>query len=196
MQFPRLTSRPRSMDLQLVASVFLLLVVPLASAQTTALHLDGTPADPFSAAPGKPVVLVFVRTDCPVSNRYAPVIQQISAKYTSKVDFWLVYPGSSASAEKIRQQEREYGFKLPALRDPLHTLVARAQVQITPEVAVFDAHQQLLYHGRIDNLYEDLGRIRRAATTHELDDAIQAALSGKAPPPNASGVGCYIADSE
>lgn len=171
------------------------LTLPLSAlAQRKALHLDGTPADPFLAAPGKPVVLLFVRTDCPVSNRYAPLIQHISSRYAENVSFWLVYPSETASAEKIRQHEREYGYRLAALRDPQHILVAQAQVQVTPEAAVFDDRHRLIYHGRIDNLYEDFGRARSAATTHELDDAIEAALSGRAPPPSQPGVGCFIAN--
>ena len=187
---------PLPFTLFVVASIFLCPTASSPAAQKTALHLDGTPADPFLAASGKPVVLVFVRTDCPVSNRYAPLIQRISSKYAAKVSFWLVYPGKMATAEKIRQHERDYGYKLPALRDPQNALVTQAQVRITPEAAVFDANHRLVYHGRIDNLYEDLGRARPAATTQELDDAIQAALSGKTPPPNTPGVGCFIADLE
>jgi len=193
-----LTSRKLlSIFLSVVSAALLLLALPYsAAAQKTALHLDGTPADPFSAASGKPVVLIFVRTDCPISNRYAPLIQRISSQYETKVALWLVYPSRTTSAEKIRQHERDYGYKLRALRDPHHALVSQAQVQVTPEAAVFDANHHLLYHGRIDDLYQDFGRARPAATTHELDDAIQAALSGKTPPPNTRGVGCYIADLE
>ncbi|HTF22641.1 MAG TPA: hypothetical protein VK937_01845 [Candidatus Limnocylindria bacterium] len=186
-----------SIFLSLAAAALLLLVLPCSlAAQKTALHLDGTPADPFLAASGKPVVLIFLRTDCPISNRYAPLLQQISSRYGAKVALWLVYPSRTSSAEKIRQHEHDYGYKLPALRDPQHALVTQAQVQVTPEAAVFDANHRLLYHGRIDDLYQDSGRARPAATTHELDDAIRAALSGKTPPPNAPGVGCYIADLE
>ncbi len=183
--------------LSIVAAAPLLRALPSSpAAQKTALHLDGAPADPFSAASGKPVVLVFVRTDCPISNRYAPLIQGISSQYGSKVALWLVYPSRTTSSEKIRQHERHYGYRLPALRDPQHALVTQAQVQVTPEAAVFDANHHLLYHGRIDDLYQDFGHARSAATTHELDDAIRAALSGKTPPPNRPGVGCYIADLE
>ena len=164
--------------------------------QKTAMDLDGTPVDPFLAAAGKPVALLFLRTDCPISNRYAPLIKQISSHFAGKVAFWLVYPSRSVSEEKIRQHLRDFGFQLPALRDPQHVLVAQAKVQVTPEVAVFDASHRLLYHGRIDDLYQDFGRARSAATTHELNDAIQAALSGKKPPPYAPAVGCFIAESE
>ena len=183
--------------LSIVAAAPLLRALPSSpAAKKTALHLDGTPADPFSAASGKPVVLVFVRTDCPISNRYAPLIQRISSQYGSKVALWLVYPSRTASGEKIRQHKRDYGYNLPALRDPQHALVSQAQVQVTPEAAVFDANHHLLYHGRIDDLYQDFGRAHSAATTHELNDAIQAALSGKTPPTNTPGVGCFIADAE
>lgn len=179
-----------------LATILALMLAPSLAAQKTALHLDGRPADPFLAAPGKPVVLVFVRTDCPISNRYAPMIQQISSHYAAKIAFWLVYPSKSSSADKIREHEREYGYKLPALRDPQHALAAQAQVQVTPEAAVFDANHRLIYHGRIDDLYQDFGHARHAASTHELDDAIQAALTGKAAPNNKPGVGCFIADLE
>lgn len=192
------SSRPRATLLSsALTTVLLVLTSPLfLAAQNRALHLDGTPADPFLENAGKPVVLLFVRTDCPISNRYAPLIQRISSHYAAKVAFSLVYPGKSSSAERIRQHENDYGYKLPALRDPQHALVLQAQVQVTPEAAVFDANHRLVYHGRIDNLYEDVGRARPAATTHELDDAIQAALNGKAPPTNTPAVGCYIADLE
>ena len=192
------SSRPRATLLSSALTIVLLVLIPplFLAAQKTALHLDGTPADPFLENAGKPVVLLFVRTDCPISNRYAPLIQRISSHYAAKVAFSLVYPGKSSSAERIRQHESDYGYKLPALRDPQHALVLQAQVQVTPEAAVFDANHRLVYHGRIDNLYEDVGRARPAATTHELDDAIQAALNGKAPPTNTPAVGCYIADLE
>jgi thiol-disulfide isomerase/thioredoxin len=166
-------------------------------AQNTGFDLAGNPVDPLKSAGGKVVVLVFVRTDCPVSNRYAPTIQKLDAEHAGKVAFWLVYPSKSESAEAIRKHEREYGYKIPALRDPQHVLVKESQVQITPEAAVFDAGKRLIYHGRIDNLYEDIGRARSVATTHELEDAISAALSGKTLAAGAThGVGCYISDLE
>jgi hypothetical protein len=168
-----------------------------AGAQNIGFDLAGNPVDPLKSAEGKIVVLVFVRTDCPVSNRYAPTIQKLSASLADKVAFWLVYPSKSESAEVIRKHEREYGYKIPALRDPRHLLVKESLVQITPEVAVFDAQRHLVYHGRIDNLYEDIGRARSAATTHELEDAVAAAISGKSLDVSAThGVGCYISDVE
>ena len=165
--------------------------------QAAAVDLSGSPVDPWNASSGKVVVLIFVRTDCPISNRYAPTIQHLSALHEGKVAFWLVYPAKKESADMIRKHERDFGYQLPALRDLQHSLVKQSLVQITPEAAVFGVNHRLVYHGRIDNLYEDFGRARTTATTHELGDAIQAALNGKSlAADNVPAVGCYISDLE
>jgi hypothetical protein len=168
-----------------------------AVAQRNVTDLSGRVVDPLAVSKGKPVVLVFLRRDCPVSGRYAPTIQQISARYAEKAEFWLVYPDRSDSGDAIRKSVAEYGYKLPVVRDPEHQLVKLAHVQITPEIAVFDHDQHLIYDGRIDNWYIDLSRARPAPTTHELEDAIRAALAGQTPAHNeVRGVGCYISDVE
>jgi hypothetical protein len=168
-----------------------------ALAQRTAVDLDGHTVNPLAADSSRVVVLVFVRRDCPVSSRYAPVIQQISKRYSDGASFWLVYPDKSESPQTIRKYLQDYGYRLPALRDPGHALVNLGHVQITPEVAVFDRGRHLVYDGRIDDWFVDLGRSRPAPTTNELDDAIRAALAGRpVARSEVRGVGCYISDME
>jgi len=167
------------------------------SAPIASIDLSGHPLNPLRAHPGEPVVLIFIRTDCPVSNRYAPTVQKLSAEYAGKVAFWLVYPDKSETPTAIEHHLHDYSYKIPALRDPGYSLVKLSQVQITPEAAVFDPSGQLVYHGRIDNWYQDFGRARSAPTTHELDDAIRAVLDGRKPAvATAAAVGCYISDLE
>jgi len=158
-------------------------------------NLEGRAVDPFAESRGRPVVLLFVRTDCPISNRYAPLVRKLSEEFRGAARFWLVYPDRSESSARIRAHLRDYAYSIPALRDPRHALVERAGATITPEAAVFDRSGKLLYHGRIDNEYEDFGRTRPTATTHELQDGIAAAVKGHAPASeHANAVGCYIAD--
>jgi thiol-disulfide isomerase/thioredoxin len=174
--------------------VFFASILPIAAGRQ-ALDLSGSPKDPLKEAPSKVVVLVFVRTDCPVSNRYAPLLQEMSAKYERNAAFWLVFPDKNESPESIRSYLQEFNYKLPALRDPEHTLVKKSSAKVTPEAAVFNLKRELIYHGRIDNLYRDFSKARRTATTHELADAIEAASKGVAPPSAAAeGIGCFISD--
>jgi len=174
-----------------------LLTLTGAGTAQTAFDLDGREVNPLNGDSGKIVVLVFIRRDCPVSSRYAPVIQQISKQYSERANFWLVYPDKSDSAQAVRDHLSEYRYQIPALRDPEHVLVKMAHVQIAPEVAVFDRSRRLVYDGRIDDLYISPGRARPAPTTHELEDAIRAAAAGKTLSRNeVRGVGCYISDVE
>ncbi len=174
--------------------MFLVSILPITAGQQ-AFDLRGSPKDPLKETPGKVVVLVFVRTDCPISNRYAPLLQEMSVKYGGEAAFWLVFPDKSESPENIRSYLQEFSYKLPALRDTGHSLVKKSGARVTPEVAVFNLKRELVYHGRIDDLYREFGKARRAATTHELADAIEAASKGVAPSSTAAeGVGCFISD--
>jgi thiol-disulfide isomerase/thioredoxin len=183
------------MRIAIGAIVFFSSFILSMAAGQQALDLGGSPKDPLKETPGKVVVLVFVRTDCPISNRYAPLLQEMSLKYGSEAAFWLVFPDQNASPENIRSYLQEFSYKLPALRDTEHSLVKKTGAKVTPEVAVYNLKRDLVYHGRIDDLYGDFGKARRAATTHELADAIEAASKGVAPPSAAAeGVGCFISD--
>jgi hypothetical protein len=192
---PASLPRRRSANLVAVKYLVFLLAAGLASAAT--LDMTGRPRDPF-AVPAQARVFIFVRTDCPVTNRYAPELQRLSEAFAADaVQFWLVYPDPSETAEKIQKHRLDYGFASQALRDPEHELVKRAHVTTAPEAAVFDSRGTLVYHGRIDDLWVAPGRARPMATTHDLDDAIAAVLSGK-PPKQAEtrAVGCSLADVE
>ena len=175
-------------------SVLALLSLGIANAEGL-LDLNGSPANPLKESHGLPLVFVFVRTDCPISNRYAPEIQRLEQKYSAQAHFWLIYPGQSQTVAAIRKHLAEFAYHAPALRDTALDLVRLSDVKVTPEAAVFNPSGQLVYHGRIDNRYQDFGRARALATTHELDDAISAAIDGKVPAVAAApAVGCSLAD--
>jgi thiol-disulfide isomerase/thioredoxin len=143
----------------------------------------------------KPTVLIFIRTDCPISNRYAPELQRLYREYSSRIAFYLVYADPSESAKDIQKHMSDYGYKFDALRDPGHDLVKLAKARVTPEAALFSARGDLLYHGRIDDLYVDLGKSKREATTHDLQDAIDAVLAGKpVAVPETRAAGCFLSD--
>lgn len=158
------------------------------------LDLNGRALDVIGGSASKVTVFIFIRTDCPISNRYAPEIERLSARFQrSGVSFWLVYPSGDDSALSIRKHLAEYGYATGALRDPQHALVGLAKVRVTPEAAIFGPGPQLLYHGRIDDRYVDFGKARPAPSSHDLEKAIEAVLAGRTPPLAATrGIGCYI----
>ena len=163
------------------------------------LDLAGRQVDPLRPSGAKATVFVFVRTDCPVSNRYAPEIRRVYEEFIPRgAAFWLVYVDPSESAETIREHMKEYGYRLDALRDPKHALVRLTGVQVTPEVAVFRQVRggpEMVYRGRIDDRYVDLGKMRPAPTTHDLERVLQEIVNGKQVSPETThAVGCFISD--
>jgi hypothetical protein len=173
-------------------SVFLPLLTVLVQA------LSGAPVDALQAPAGtRAIVFLFTSTDCPISNRYAPEVRRIADAFGSKgVAFRLVYPSPSEDARAIREHMTAYSYAgiADAVRDPKLALVKFAGATVTPEAVVVVAGK-VVYRGRIDDRYVDLGRERPAPTRRDLFDALTAILDGKPVPlAKTQAVGCFISD--
>ena len=202
-----MTTIPRPVS-GLLAVIFLAISACDGDALSGVTKLDGSYVDPTSDAHARATVTLFVDSDCPVSNRYAPEMQRLYRRYAPRgVKFWLVYPDPGISVQTIREHMGAYAYEIPALRDPEHALVRRAKALVTPEAGIFLADGTLVYHGRIDNRYVDLTRRRPEATEHDVAAVLDAVLAGQPvdapwnPAPGRSlkamsqpGVGCYIGD--
>jgi hypothetical protein len=139
---------------------------------------------------------VFITTDCPIANRYAPDILSLARTFGAQgVRFWLVYANPHEPAASIRDHLRRFQYTVPALRDPDHDLVRMTRATVSPEAAIVAPGGALLYHGRIDDRWVDFGRERVAPTRRDLADALSAILGGKpvaqtGPP----AIGCTLSD--
>ena len=191
-----------------VAAGIALAGVPIAGAAGAPILLQsnsGAQVDAIGA--GDDVrVFVFVRRDCPIANRYAPDLRRLAAAQArssadaAPVRMWLVYVDPADTPAAIADHQREYSLELPWLMDPAHALASRAGATVTPEAAVYaptkNGGRTLLYMGRIDDRVADFGRVRPAATAHELRDAVDAAAHGRTPrPAGGPAIGCFIADA-
>jgi len=186
---------------RLLSSLVSIAVLGLTGAQVELRNPDGQMIQPFSRSDAKATVFVFVRMDCPISNRYAPELQRLNEKYRTRgVNFWLVYPGRKVSPTSIQAHLREYAYTLPALRDPEQQLVKLTGVRVTPEVAVYAGagdQARLVYHGRIDDRVVDFGKARQAASVHDLEETLDSILNGRPVRTSVTrAIGCFIADLE
>ena len=175
----------------------LLASVNLAAADPTrVLDLSGRAVNPLIVERGSAAtVLVFTTTDCPISNRYAPEIQRLESRFGQQVRFVLVYPVAADSAAVIRTHLKKFFYSSEAVRDTAQELVKHTGVTISPEVAVLDAKSQLVYRGRIDDRYLELGRDRPHPTTRDLERALEAVVAGKpVAVRETQAVGCILAD--
>jgi hypothetical protein len=157
--------------------------------------LFANPEKPFSE-PARVRVLVFARTDCPITNRYAPELARIGHEFSAQgVKFWIVYPDSSETAEKIAKHMADYHLPGEGIPDPHFELQKRAEAKVSPQAAVFDSAGKLMYSGRIDDRYVSFGKSRPEPQVHDLENAIEATLAGKpVAEPRTKAIGCYLDD--
>jgi hypothetical protein len=171
------------------------------SRRVTVTDLDGRSVQPLARldSTARGAVFVFTRSDCPIANRYAPELERLRRRAAAaSVEFWLVFVDPGESVEAIRAHLTAYGYTGRALHDPRHDLVRATGATIAPEAAAFVrdlAAPRLVYRGRIDDRYRDAGRMRPAATTHDLEAVIDDLGEARVPAlRETQAVGCVIAD--
>ncbi len=140
-------------------------------------------------------VTFFIASDCPISNAYAPAIATVCRSYAAKgVSCTLAYEDARIDAAGVSKHAGDYHLRgIPTTTDTSRALADRARVEITPTAVVSDSNGHVRYQGRIDNLYINIGRTRQVVTSHDLTDALDAVLAGKAVrQPHTEALGCYI----
>lgn len=163
------------------------------SVPASAVDLDGRPQQPLSVADGELHVLLFVTTDCPIANSYAPEIAAMARDWAAlPVRLYLVHVDPDVDRQAALQHARAYELPRPILLDPAHQLVQACGITTTPEAVVFD-HRGLQYRGRIDDAWTELGASTTPAQHRELQEAVAALLAGRpVPVPRTEPVGCLL----
>jgi hypothetical protein len=134
-------------------------------------------------------------------NTHLPEIARMRAQYSQRgVQFWWVFPNPEDRTAVITKHNRDFSIKESTLLDPRQTTVHLAHVTTTPEAALFIVERgslHELFHGRIDDRYLAIGQERPLPQHRDLEDAIRAALHGKAiEQPAGPPVGCSIVHSQ
>jgi len=133
----------------------------------------------YGFAGKKAVVLVFLGTDCPLANLYAPRLVELNHAYRTR---GVVFLGINANAHEtegaIREQARTHGIDFPVLKDSKNIVADLALIERTPEVVVLDGRARIRYRGAIDDQYAQ--QTRKAEASHlYLKDALEAILAGR-----------------
>jgi peroxiredoxin len=123
----------------------------------------------------KAIVLMFIATQCPVSNAYNERIVQLYKDYTSQgVAFIGINSNKQEGTEEIKEHAQEHGFLFPILKDMNNTIADKLGASVTPEIFVLNTKFEILYHGRIDD-----SRKKAKVNSKDLRTALDAILTGK-----------------
>jgi peroxiredoxin len=120
-------------------------------------------------------VIIFIATQCPVSNGYNERMQKLAEDYAAKgVNVVGINSNVKELAAEVKQHAADKGLKFAILKDTGNVVADRFNAQATPEAYLLDASGKLVYHGAIDN-----SRNGDSITSSYLRDAIDATLAGK-----------------
>lgn len=127
----------------------------------------------------KAIVVVFIGTECTVSNGVMPRLQELSKEYADRgVQFLGINSNVQDTPARIAGHAKEHGVTFPVLKDPANVIADRFGAQRTPSVFVLDAAGNIVYRGRIDDQF-GVGVKRPAPTRRDLACALDEILAGK-----------------
>ena len=163
------------------------------SASPALLDLDGRTHQPMQRAPGTVHVVVFVSQECPIANSYAPTLQALAQRWAGKpLRLFVVHVDPDLGAQTAREHSKQFDLPGTVLLDPRHELAHALGIRRTPEAVVL-GDAGIAYRGRIDDQWAALGSRRQEPSVHDLRDAVDAVLAGRAVSnPATDVVGCLL----
>ena len=134
-------------------------------------------------------VLIFVSTQCPVSNMYNERMQKLAEDYRAKgVSVVGINSNKLETPDVIKSHAAEKNLTFMILKDSGARVADRLGATKTPEAFFLDAQNRLVYHGALDNAQNPV-----MVNTHHLRNAVDAVLAGKpVERPEVKAFGCSI----
>lgn len=163
-----------------------------------AFSLTGTD-NQLHEVPGKQgrtaTVIIFTCNHCPYAQAYVSRIANIVQEFQHQgVDFFAINPNDASQYpqddfEHMPEMAEAMALNGFYLHDPDQKIAGQFSAERTPEVFVYDRDDTLVYHGAIDDHWQDPDHVKH----HYLQDALNALLSNKSVPVDSSQpAGCTI----
>lgn len=142
----------------------------------------------------KLLVVVFSCNHCPYVQAYEDRIKRIQVDYKDQLQVVAInsnedinYPEDSFEEMKKRANQKQFNF--PYLRDETQEIAKAYGSTHTPEIFLFDNDRKMVFHGKIDDNWQD----EKNAKSKYLRNAIDEMLAGKSiSVPETFTIGCTI----
>lgn len=128
----------------------------------------------------KGLLLVFTCNHCPYANAIWPrVVNVANNAKTLGINTVAINPNihpeyPDDAPEKMIEKIEALKINFPYLVDKTQQVAKDFKAQCTPDIYLFDKDRRLVYHGRIDDNWQDETKVTR----HELKIAIEAMAAG------------------
>lgn len=121
----------------------------------------------------KAIVLMFIATQCPVSNAYNERMASIYKEFKEKdITFLGINSNKQESVSEIKEHAKDNNLDFIILKDEDNKIADKLEASVTPEIYVLDKSFNILYHGRIDD-----NRREESVENHDLKNALNEILN-------------------
>jgi len=157
--------------------------------------IDGKKYSLSSLTDKKALIVIFSCNHCPYVQAYEDRIIRIQEDYAHKGVVVIAinsnddvnYPDDSFENMKKRAAEKKFNFHY--LRDEEQSIARAYNATHTPEIFLFDKGRKLVFHGKIDDNWQEPDRVQNPYLKNALDEL----LAGKEiSVPETFTIGCTI----
>jgi len=161
-------------------------------------NLEGVNGKKYSLssfADKEALIIIFSCNHCPYVQAYEGRIKQIQEDYKNKGVIVVAinsnedvnYPDDSFDNMKKRATEQKFNFLY--LRDEDQSVAQAYDATHTPEIFLFEKDRKLVFHGKIDDNWQEPNKVQN----HYLKNALDELLEGKEiSVPETFTIGCTI----
>ncbi len=137
----------------------------------------------------KAIVIMFIATQCPVSNAYNERMEKIYNLYKNKeVSFIGINSNKAELVPEIKSHAKSNNLTFTILKDDKNVIADKFGASVTPEIYVLNSDFDVLYHGRIDDSQRE-----QNVKSNDLQNALDEILNGKnVSTPKTKAFGCTI----
>ncbi len=158
------------------------------------LATDGKTYSLKSFADKKALIVIFSCNHCPYVQAYEDRIIEIQKDYAKDAQVIAIssnedinYPEDSF--DNMKKRAKEKGFNFPYLHDETQSIAKAYGATHTPEIFLFDRERKLVFHGKIDDNWQEPKNVQQKYLRNALDEL----LSGKQiSVPETFTIGCTI----
>ncbi len=141
-------------------------------------------------------VYIFLSETCPICQSQTLQLRELHNAYSKQgIEFVGLFPNITMSNEaSIRKFGKKYDLDFKLMLDKNQKMKKQLSATHTPHIFVVrKADNKVLYSGKLDNSFENIGRRRQVITEHFLRDALENILHNKhVSPAKTDAVGCFI----